>query len=412
VGPTGRVFAYEPGVEARQLLQQSRNINAASNLEIFALALSDREREGRLRIGASSELNALDDGEAGEPIRITSLDIESGKRGWPSPDFVKIDAEGEEERILAGGREFFARNSPLVMFEIKAGQRINEQLRDAFPAMGYRLFRLLAGAPILVPVDRQAPIDPYELNLFGCKPDRMRVLRNEGFLVDEIPAWEPDGDAIANGLLALRQQAFAPMFGRLLDDARHIDPDYAKALAAFAAWRTSDAPAHIRCAALYFAYRTLAALCNRAPTTARFATFARLASEGGWRGESLTALSQMAAHIQRTPFQPMEPCWSPNPRFDNVAVTGDPALWFATAVLEQLERARSYSTCYSGLSSWLPWLCDQPVASLEMHRRKTLIAARGGANPVVPPCLQNDAADHLNAALWRSGAVPGTRVAP
>jgi FkbM family methyltransferase len=151
VGPNGRVFAYEPGAEARRLLQQSRDINAASNLEILALALSDREREGRLRIGASSELNALDDGEAGEPIQIASLDIESGKRGWPSPDFVKIDAEGEEERILAGGRDFFARNSPLVMFEIKAGQQINEQLRDAFPAMGYRLFRLLAGEPILVP---------------------------------------------------------------------------------------------------------------------------------------------------------------------------------------------------------------------------------------------------------------------
>src|SRR6516162_2191352 len=40
VGPNGRVFAYEPGSEARGLLKESRDINVASNLEIFDLALS------------------------------------------------------------------------------------------------------------------------------------------------------------------------------------------------------------------------------------------------------------------------------------------------------------------------------------------------------------------------------------
>ena len=62
-------------------------------------------------------------------MRITSLDNEDVARGWPSPDFVKIDAEGEEEHILAGGRNFFARRSPLIMFEIKAGDKVNEHLR-------------------------------------------------------------------------------------------------------------------------------------------------------------------------------------------------------------------------------------------------------------------------------------------
>jgi hypothetical protein len=35
VGPHGRVFAYEPGSAARKLLEQSRDVNVASNLEIF-----------------------------------------------------------------------------------------------------------------------------------------------------------------------------------------------------------------------------------------------------------------------------------------------------------------------------------------------------------------------------------------
>ena len=144
LGPTGQVFAYEPGSETRAFLEHSRELNAATNLQVLPLALSDSERNGRLAFGGSSELNALGESGAGETVRITSLDREDATRGWPSPDFIsKIDAEGEEERILAGGRDFPGRHSPLVMFEIKAGHEINEKLRALFPAVGYRLYRQL-----------------------------------------------------------------------------------------------------------------------------------------------------------------------------------------------------------------------------------------------------------------------------
>ena len=129
----GKVFAYEPASEPRALLERSRELNGASNLEISAAALSDSQREGHLAFGASSELNALADAGPGERVPITTLDLEEAKHGWPAPDFVKIDAEGEEERVLAGGAKFFAHHSPLVMFEIKAGNVINENLLSIFP---------------------------------------------------------------------------------------------------------------------------------------------------------------------------------------------------------------------------------------------------------------------------------------
>lgn len=37
VGPRGHVFAYEPGSEPRRLLEQSRDLNAAANLEVIGL---------------------------------------------------------------------------------------------------------------------------------------------------------------------------------------------------------------------------------------------------------------------------------------------------------------------------------------------------------------------------------------
>jgi FkbM family methyltransferase len=408
VGPQGRVFAYEPGSEARNLLEQSREINGASSLEIFPFALSDGEREGRLAWGSSSELNALGHTGKGETVHITSLDIENEKRGWVSPDFIKIDAEGEEERILAGGRLFFARHSPLVMFEIKAGAVTNE-LRAAFATLDYQLFRLLVGAPILVPLDPRAPLDPFELNLFAAKPDRVRSLCDEGFLVNQLSAWEPDSAALSTGLSLLREQPFATAFGRLLDDTGQIDSDYGKVLAAYAVWRTNDLPAQRRFAALLFAYQSLAALCKRAPTTARYSTFARLAWEGGWRNECVKTLRQMAALIQWNPFQPTEPVWPPNPRFDKIVPGDDPALWFATSIAEQLERAQSHSTYFSGVSPWLASLCKQPAVSHEMQRRRVLLQVLRGENPIVPSYLRQAAPDHLNADVWRTGMVPGTK---
>ena len=410
VGPRGRVFAYEPGSEPRRLLEQSRDLNQAANLEVIGLALSDSEREGRLSTRTSSEYSALGDDGEGEPVCITALDHELSRFQSAFPDFIKIDAEGEEERILAGGRELFVRHSPLVMFEVKAESGVHTGLFTAFGQMGYRLFRLLVGAPILVPFDPAVGPDPFELNLFAAKPDRVASLCAKDFAVDQISDWESTPATLAAGAKSLRRQPFGRMFGERLQDAAQIDPDYATGLAAFAAWRTTSLPAQIRCAALHHAYRMLAALCNRSPTTARYSTFARVAWEGGWRGESIVALRQMAAYTRQNPFQPSEPCWPANPRFDDIPTAGNPALWFATAILEQLEIAQGYSSYVTGMSPWLDWLCQQPLASHEMHRRKTLIAARKGATPMVPAVLCNVAKDHLNVDIWRSGKVPGTRI--
>jgi FkbM family methyltransferase len=231
VGRTGQVFAYEPGSEARALLERSRELNAADNLDISPFALSDREREGRLVFGLSSELNALGDSGTGETIRITSLDNEDVVRGWPSPDFIKIDAEGEEERILAGGRNFFTRQSPLIMFELGSDME-NKQLRAFFATIGYRLFRQLGGAPILVPDDAQKPLDRYELNLFAAKPDRVRTLSQQGFLVDAIPAWVPSEEDCKNVNSFWRNQKFAQLIDVTGGNSGSVDSDYRNNLAA------------------------------------------------------------------------------------------------------------------------------------------------------------------------------------
>lgn len=413
VGQTGHVFAYEPGSETRALLERSRELNAAVNLDILPFALSDREREGRLVFGGSSELNALGNSGAGETVRITTLDSEDATRGWPSPDFIKVDAEGEEERILVGGRNFFARHSPLIMFEIKAGDKVNEHLRALFPAIGYRLFRQLGGAPILVPDDAQQPLDGYELNLFAAKPDRVTGLSQQGFLVDAVPAWAPNVDNRKIADSFWRNQNFAPLIN--LPDRNGVlaDSHYGNSLAAYATWRTADQPVATRCAALAFALNGLRDACARAPTAGRLSSLARVAWEWGARGESVAVLQRLFKTVESGQIQLGEPFLPAHPRFDSIDPGIQPANWFVGAAAEQFERTFSFSSIFAGTSPFLAWLCAQPFSSTEMERRRVLVAARTTSQrPIVPERLCQEKPDHLNAKIWRTGDVPGTIIGP
>jgi FkbM family methyltransferase len=405
VAPGGRVIAYEPASEPRRLQEISRRLNQANNLEIVAAALSDRERQGHLVFGASSELNSLGNTGAGEDVRITSLDHEDAVRTWQSPDFIKIDAEGEEERILAGGRAFFHRHSPLVQFEIKAGTQINTGLRSAFARIGYECYRALAGEPILVRSDPQT-LDDYELNLFAAKTERARRLAAEGLLVDPLPRWTPDANARGATLAYLKAMPFAVPLATIMNfDGRH-DPQYLDGLTAYGEWHDRARPAAQRCGALASAFTTLQAVCRRSPSMARLSTFARCAWDWGRRAECVAALHQLTQIAGQGAQPPLEPFWPVCARFDAIAPSVAQAQsWFFSAIVEQFERAASFSSIFSGKSPNLAWLCAQPFVSAEMERRRFLQAARAGQPVEVPLRLRSEAPDHLNAALWRQSEV-------
>jgi len=381
VGVGGHIFSYEPGSQARALLDDSKRINGLVNLEIIGSAVSDGRREGHLAFAGSSELRALGPAGSGESVQITSLDLESAEHHWSSVDFIKIDAEGEEERIITGGRKFFATRSPLVMFEIKAGDKVNEQLRTVFPGIGYRLFRQLAGEPVLVPDDPSQPLDGYELNLFAAKPDRVGALSRDGLLVDNISDWAPKDKAA---------------------DA------YENALSAFTMWRAADEPMTARCAALAFALRSIRAACAGGCNAERASTWARISWEWGARAESVAALQRLFQILRDRPAPLKEPFWPAACRFGGSGPSVPPVDWFWLAAAEQYERTCSYSSCFSGASQFLSWLCEQRLADAEMLRRQTLIAARAGQRPRAPERLRIPAPDHLNADVWRSGMIPGT----
>jgi len=408
VAPHGHVFAYEPGSAPRSMLERSRTHNRADNLHIVPAALSDAPREGQLVLGVSSELNRLQGSGPGEPVRITCLDLEDGARGWETVDFVKIDAEGEEERILAGGKSFFDRHSPLVMFEIKDDAAANETLHAAFPQHGYNVYRMHPGAMVLVPANPANALDPYELNLFAAKPDRAAALVKDGLLLDWVPDWMPDADARQRALDLLKAQAFAPAFVMMF--AGEPDANYRDALAAYAVWRSPQRPLAQRIGALDFACHTLFDLCRSAPTLARLSTLARATWEAGLRTICVTALKSFAELVASGEMNVNEPFWPAGARFDGIDPGAQRAQWLLASAFEQLERTSGYSSIFVAAKFDLDWLCAQPFVATEIERRRVLRRLAAGEQVEVPARLCIPAEDHLNAEVWRAGLVPGTRV--
>ena len=408
VGPQGQVFSYEPATETRRLLAISKAENSLDNLHIVAAALSDGEREGHLVLAASSELNTLHGSGPGERVQITSLDAEDKARAWGAIDFVKIDAEGEEERILAGAGAFFAKRSPLVMFEVKSGGQPNENLRNAFTAMGFKLYRLLAGAPVLVPVDDNELLDDSELNLFAIRPDRAAALAGEGLLVETIPAWMPDENKRAKALKFFRAQPFASIFTQLPGGAVASEPAYRDALAGYAMWRSAELPLPERYTALRFACDTLTTLCDKEASLARLSTLARMTWEMGRRTISVQALKVLADVLKRGTGRVVEPFWPASPRFDTIPPGANIIEWFVVAALEQFEQISTHSSMFGSSGIDLDWLCQQPLVSTEIERRRILQRLRTGEKIEMPPRLLAPAPDHLNVDAWRGGLVPNT----
>ena len=72
---------------------------------------------------------------------MTAIDVGANAGVYSLP---MARAVGPTGRVFAGGRRFFAEHSPLVMFEVRSGDKVNHRLGKTVEDLGYRCFRLAA----------------------------------------------------------------------------------------------------------------------------------------------------------------------------------------------------------------------------------------------------------------------------
>jgi FkbM family methyltransferase len=105
VGPTGRVFAFEPNPAVFELLERNVRQNGLSQVKCFQKALS--KASGALRFSSDSRGTSCghvaDAQETGLPVEATTLDDLVIQEGIDRIDLLKMDVEGHEPEVVLGG---------------------------------------------------------------------------------------------------------------------------------------------------------------------------------------------------------------------------------------------------------------------------------------------------------------------
>ncbi|HTQ99426.1 MAG TPA: FkbM family methyltransferase [Candidatus Acidoferrum sp.] len=401
VGVEGHVWAFEPAPYTARLLSEGISSNNFTQITLVQSALSNLCGSARLSISPHSELNALIHGEstAGESeiVPVVTLDDCLEKYGWHEIDFMKIDAEGEETNILKGGTHFFAKMSPLIQYEIKAGTELNLRLVKEFASIGYDSYLLVPGLDLLAPFDASSPPDGYLLNLFCCKPERARQLSSRGFLTSSgigLSRHEQDqsdelfsSTEFPNTYHWRKTLARLP-YGILLADrweqtkATETRAEIGKALTLYFFSQDISQSARQRIAALGACVNQLVEVCERQPTSLQLCSLARAARDYGARSLAVNALGRFINSLLQNKNMALdEPFLPPGKRFDSLVPGEDMNNWLLASALEEFETLSSFSSFYLGASSRqrLEVIGKTGFASPEMKRRLQLLTARFGS---------------------------------
>jgi FkbM family methyltransferase len=418
-GDAGRVLAFEPAARTADFLERSLRLNGLGQVEVLRVGLSDHSGSAVLALDENPELNRVVESaasaEAAESITLVSLDDLAGQRALPGIAFMKIDAEGQEANILAGGARFFAEHSPLVMFEIKHGAAINQGLAERFAARGYRGYRLVPGLNLLAAWDPAAPVDSYQLNLFGCKRDRAKQLAARGLLVEAEELKLPQRPLEPGAWKGLVQAPFAtglaPAWLAAGGSGERAVSRHLEALDFYAVSRNPGAPARIRLGSLLKALEILRALALDAPSPPRLQSLARAAWEAGRQQEAVQALAQLMVLLDAAGEEDFaEPFLSVCPEFEGRVPAGGVARWCLASAVHQLEKLRGYSSYWSEPGKTLAaveTLIELGHLTPEMERRRQLVRLRFGLQlgPEPHPLLAAEGPGNLNPGFWSGAAV-------
>jgi FkbM family methyltransferase len=114
-----QAFAFEPVPENYALLAENVRLNPAENVRTFPVALSDQPGEVCFQLPAADNRGTgriLAEG--GQRVPAITLDAFAAEQGITRLDAMKIDVEGAEVRVLAGGRATLERFRPAILIEL------------------------------------------------------------------------------------------------------------------------------------------------------------------------------------------------------------------------------------------------------------------------------------------------------
>lgn len=418
-GARGRVWCFEPTPDVAQNLRASLAMNQMATATVIEAALGGQRGRAGLVRGGSAEMNRIDEAATGaEQVVMETLD------GWyaDTPEargisFVKLDVEGHEDAVIAGGAAFFTAESPLVMMEVSDDPAGTAAAIARLEAMGYRGFRLLPGPGILVPHDGPRA-DPFMINLFLAKPDRIAALEARGLLARAlVPPPLADMAALEAYLCAL--PALAPHADRIGVMVGRVEADgiLGVALRAWIASRDAARTAAERASSLLLSAEAIERALEEANSASRRLSAGRILREAGLRAKASAAVRDVVeALVNRRPLTLGEPFLPVMPAYETWTSPGGMQGWVAAMALE----ARWCWDVFSLRIGQPDFGPNDPVTLLAnlgrktafVERRRMLLARLAGQDARPDPMLLQAAPDNLNPEYWAGQPLGPDAVVP
>jgi FkbM family methyltransferase len=183
------VHAFEPGPRARQVLERNVARNRfGDRVSVHAVALSDYTGSAQFTTGIDSGNHLVENGAshgAAITVPVQALDDWARGAGLTSLSLVKIDAEGADEKILAGGREVLTRFHPPIIVEYWQG---GGRVRSVLKTLGYEVFEYDVARRQLVPMQVAATASG---NFIACTPERASQLNARLRTTEAMPLAAP-----------------------------------------------------------------------------------------------------------------------------------------------------------------------------------------------------------------------------
>jgi len=116
VGSHGKVYAFEPEPRNFEKLKANLERNKVTNVIPLQLALS--ENEGEMQVASGGNSSTITQTDTGTSVKVTTIDkfVEANK--LPRVDFIKMDVEGHELKVLKGAHETIGAFKPSLALSV------------------------------------------------------------------------------------------------------------------------------------------------------------------------------------------------------------------------------------------------------------------------------------------------------
>ena len=180
VGEHGKVVAFEPMGWAWRKLTRNKDLNTfTTNLVLEKRAVSDRAAAAqRVSFRTSWRVFGADDPAEEEVVDVVTLDEYVEEHRLEKVDFIKLDVDGFEYRVVRGGKRTLLKHRPIFMLELgsytleSTGDRL-EELVECLYGLGYAilwekgLYRFKDRAEVMAAVPPDSTINVI------CVPSRL-----------------------------------------------------------------------------------------------------------------------------------------------------------------------------------------------------------------------------------------------